>query len=79
MRTLKRGTEQRGNVRWAFAEAQRLVGCDLCEVEAGEPCINADEEALGTVHIQRLHSYHDEIGEDCYVKRHTTPTPGRTK
>lgn len=64
---------RRGNVRWAFDEAVKLVGCTHCDVDRGEPCVDDKRgNALSTLHMVRLRAYHTRIGAAEYALRHST-------
>jgi hypothetical protein len=61
----------RGNVSWAFDEAKRLVGCDLCEAGPGDPCFyKKRHRLLATLHTVRLNAYRLAIGSEDYQLRH---------
>lgn len=60
----------RGNVRWAFDESM-TIDCPACDAEADKPCVGKKDQDLGTVHIERLHAYHESIGAKVYALRHS--------
>ena len=64
----------RGNVRWAFAEAMAKHDCPACDVEAGEPCIDRNEEEMAVPCVQRLAAYRENIGDEDFARRHTNPS-----
>jgi len=66
--------KRRGNVRWAFAEAIGKHDCPGCEVDAGESCIDRNEEEMAVPCVARLAAYRENIGEEDFAMRHSNPS-----